>query len=133
MKICRKKKQRAEALRRFCSTFQEELSVKLEVDLRCELCLTSGGRGCDEAEVARREVRGWIQELGVVEDVVAFHADLQRPHTIARQREVLGDDEIRIVDSGTVVPVASDVAEAADGLSCEGRGLEEGGGVIALA
>jgi hypothetical protein len=52
----------------------------------------------------------------VVEDVIAFHTYLQRPDTIARQREVLGYDEVRIVDSRTVVPVADDIAEAADGL-----------------
>ncbi len=69
----------------------------------------------------------------MVEDVVAFHADLQRPDTIARQREILGDDEIGIVDSGTVVPVAGDIAEAADRLRCEGGWLKEGGGVVACA
>jgi hypothetical protein len=46
-----------------------------------------------------------IQELRVVEDVVPFHADPQRADAIARQREVLGYDEVGIVDSGTVVPV----------------------------
>ena len=48
----------------------------------------------------------------MVEDVIAFHADLQRPDTIARQREVLGHYEIGVVDSGTVVFVADDVADA---------------------
>src|SRR5436309_11104759 len=90
------------------------IPVRLEVDLRCELCLTSGGCGRDQAEVAGREVCGWVQELRVVKDIVAFHADLQIADVVARQREVLGDDEVGIVDSGTVVLVPDDVAEAAD-------------------
>ena len=69
----------------------------------------------------------------MVEDVVAFHADLQCSETIARQRKVLGHDEVGIVDSGTVVSVAGDIAEAANRLWCEGGCLKEGGCVVAGA
>ncbi len=71
--------------------------------------------------------------MSVVEDVVAFHTDLHVAGAIARYGEVLANDEIGVVDSGTVVPVAGDIAEAADRLGCEGGGLEEGNGVVAGA
>ena len=59
-----------------------------------------------------------LGELRVVEDVVAFHTELERADTIARQREVLGEDEVGVVDARAMVLVSPAlVAEGAECLS----------------
>lgn len=98
--------------------------MKLEVDLACDLGQAARGCTSDLAEGTGCEVRGWGVELRVVEDVVTFHTKLERADTVTRQRDVLGDHDVDVVDAGSVIGVATDVAEASDWF-CGKAGLIE--------
>ena len=75
--------------------------------------LVVGLNVCESAPVG-------IVELGVVEDVVRLHAELQFADAVTREVEVLGEDQVGVVGPGAVVGVAPHVAELADGLLAEG-------------
>jgi hypothetical protein len=88
----------------------------LEVEFCGELGLAGRLGGTDGAGAARESVGGGVKrlgkrtsrivELGVVEDVVGLHAELQFADAVTREVEVLGQDQVGVVDPGTVLGVA---------------------------
>src|ERR1035438_6647486 len=55
----------------------------------------------------------------MVEDVVAFHTNLDVAGSIAAEREVLGEDHVGVVAAGAVIRIAVNVAEPAERLHVE--------------
>ena len=84
--------------------------------------MASSGRVRNSAEIGVRKATEGFAELCVVKDVVAFHAELEVTDVVTRQRKVLGDDQIGVIDSRGVVPVPDNVSKGAD------RFLHEAGG-----
>ena len=89
---------------------------KLEVELRGKLRLTGGGSTGNLTEPTGIKGRVRIAELGVVEDVVALHTDLELAEAVRRQVEVLREDQVGAIQAGTMVRITVNVAEGTDRL-----------------
>lgn len=99
-------------------------SVRLEVELRRQLGLTSwrctGDHTCRTIRQSVRVEEGLdgaaygaagVVEVGVVEDVVALHTNLEAHGAVSTEVEVLGDDQVGVDAARAVVPVAADGTE----------------------
>lgn len=88
--------------------------------LRVSVGYSVGGR----VERGSVDAAGRVEELGVIEDVVTLHAELEGAGPILRDGEVFSEDQVGVVDSRSVIPIAALVSECADRLRNEAGGLE---------
>ena len=91
-----------------------------------------GSRG-DHSEVAAGEAGGGVVELRVIEDIVAFQTELNTDIALRHDVEVLGQNHVRVVDSGTVIRVAVDVAEGSKNFRLKCRRASDKAGFVGLS
>ncbi len=74
------------------------------------------------SEVAGIDIANWVEELGVIEDVVRFKSQLQ-PGRFGELR-VLGKHDVHVIEPGAMERIAAGISDRAQSCHREVTGVE---------